>query len=39
MLHTPWSKAAVLALLDEIPFCWIATRRDASIAGMDLEPI
>lgn len=31
-----WKKAAVLALLADAPFCWLATQQPASIAGMEL---
>lgn len=34
----PWKNAAVLALLADAPFSWIHTQREASIAGMELEP-
>lgn len=33
----PWKKAAVLALLDDAPFCWLNTKQPASIAGMELS--
>lgn len=36
-LMNEWKKAAVRALLHDLPFCWIHNQREASIAGMELE--
>jgi len=37
MLHITWSKAAVVALLQDAPFCWIDSRRPATITHLTLE--